>query len=105
MFYDKKPLESKPEKEQFFKNALKSADEHLATSKFFAGDALSLADLSVLGSLAFAEATDYDLSPYTNVQRWRKDAIAALPFYDELAKPSIEQLRGFIGFMKSQCTA
>lgn len=103
---EKKPASSRPDRANSFKNALKAADDHLANSKFFAGDFMSLADISVLTSVAFAEATDeWDLSPYKNVARWRKDAIAQLPFYDELVKQWVEGLRGFIQFMKSQMTA
>lgn len=66
---------------------------------------MSLADISILTSVMLAEVSEeWDLLPYKNLARWRMDVVAQLPFYEELAKPSVEQLRGFMTHFKSQAS-
>ena len=55
------------------KGALKVLDRHLASSAFAAGDALTIADLSLCGYLYFDEEIGFSLEPYANVNRWLDD--------------------------------
>jgi glutathione S-transferase len=55
-------------------NALKVLDARLATQKFVAGDAPSIADCTLLAAVDFAAFAGVEIEPaYQNVHRWMKD--------------------------------
>jgi glutathione S-transferase len=55
-------------------NALKVLDARLATQKFVAGDAPSIADCTLLAAIDFAAFAGVEIdSAYQNVHRWMKD--------------------------------
>ncbi|KAH6657524.1 glutathione S-transferase domain-containing protein [Truncatella angustata] len=55
-------------------NQLKLVDEHLAKSKWFAGEELSAADCMIMFSLSTLRGfSPVDLGPYPNILRWMKD--------------------------------
>ncbi|CAN5191028.1 glutathione S-transferase family protein [soil metagenome] len=58
--------------------ALTLMDDHLATRKWFVGDAPTLADICLFPYTSTAEDGGFDLSRYPNVSRWLTD-VAALP--------------------------
>ena len=71
MVYLKKPAsERDPEKVKRGEAALARMDRHLASSPFLVGDALTLADVSLLAYTRLAHEGGFDLLPYTALRRW-----------------------------------
>lgn len=91
-----------PQNEVNFKKALNTLDFFLANSKYVAGDSLTLADISILGSLTYAEAFQYDLTPYANVISWQANLKAELPYYEEINQVPAQILRGTVDFLKGK---
>jgi len=63
--------------------ALQFLDTFLSTSPYVAGDCLTLADLTILSTVTTYEVVGFDLSPYTNVNKWLAKAKAEAPCYEE----------------------
>jgi glutathione S-transferase len=70
---------------------LKHMDQHLANSKYLAGnEGVSIADMLIITEIdqLYPEAFAlYDYSPFPNVQRWVEDTRGALPSYEEVFEP------------------
>ncbi|MFX6335084.1 glutathione S-transferase C-terminal domain-containing protein, partial [Acinetobacter baumannii] len=58
--------------------ALDRMEAHLAASRFFAGDAVSLADVSLLASTRVAHEGGFELGRYAAIRRWIGEAEAYL---------------------------
>jgi glutathione S-transferase len=58
--------------------ALALMESHLAGHAFFAGDALSLADVALVAYTRLAPEGGFDLAPYPNVQAWIRRVEAVL---------------------------
>lgn len=65
--------------------ALGVMDQHLAQHEFFVGEVPSIADISLYAYTHVAEEGGFDLSEYTNIQRWFK-AFEAIPGYVVMAR-------------------
>ncbi|XP_049876687.1 glutathione S-transferase 1-like [Pectinophora gossypiella] len=63
-------------------NTLGFLDQFLSQSKWVAGDNFTIADTSIYSSLSSILAVGWDISAFTNIQRWVKDC-ATLPGYEE----------------------
>jgi glutathione S-transferase len=85
-----------PEKEKKVKEALQLLDDSLAKHTYVAGDKLTLADLSILASLTFAEVFDYDVSSYKNVKAWTDRLKKELPYYDEVNTEPITLFKSYV---------
>lgn len=85
-----------PEKEKKVKEALQLLDDALGNQGYVAGDHLTLADLSILASLSFAEVFDYSIDDYKNVTQWKERLKKELPYYDEVNKEPVENFRTFV---------
>src|ERR1700754_4902810 len=71
MVYLKKPAsELDPEKVKRGQAALARMEQHLASSRFLAGGAGSLADVSLLAYTRVAHEGGFDLGSYPHLQRW-----------------------------------
>ncbi|MFX9672871.1 glutathione S-transferase C-terminal domain-containing protein, partial [Acinetobacter baumannii] len=71
MVYLKKPAsELDPEKVKRVYAALARMEQHLGSSRFLAGEAASLADVSLLAYTRVAHEGGFDLAGYPSVQRW-----------------------------------
>ena len=71
MVYLKKPAsELDPEKVKRGYAALARMEQHLGSSRFLAGEAASLADVSLLAYTRVAHEGGFDLAGYPSVQRW-----------------------------------
>ncbi|KAI1285673.1 Glutathione S-transferase 1, isoform C [Halotydeus destructor] len=81
LFHGKEPEEGK---EQVFKDKLALLDGYLSGGKYVAGDALTIADLSVLASVSFLDVASYDLTPYANIVAWRARLELELPYNKEV---------------------
>ena len=51
-------------------------DAALSKTDFIAGDTLSIADTAMLAAMEPFETIGYDISSYTNIKRWRDNAMA-----------------------------
>src|SRR4051812_9310701 len=79
MVYLKKPAtELDPEKVKRGYAALTGMEQHLAKMRFLAGEAISLADVSLLAYTRVAHEGGFDLANYGAVRRWIGDAEQAL---------------------------
>lgn len=65
--------------------ALSVMEKHLAENKFFLGDNLTIADISLYAYTHVAEEGGFDLSEYVNIQRWFRD-FESVPHYIEMAR-------------------
>jgi glutathione S-transferase len=79
MVYLKKPVsELDPEKVKRGYAALVRMEQHLAASRFLAGETASLADVSLLAYTRVAHEGGFDLAGYPSVQRWIGESEKAL---------------------------
>ncbi|WOD38958.1 glutathione S-transferase family protein [Nodosilinea sp. E11] len=53
--------------------ALSVMEQHLAENKFFVGDTVTIADISLYAYTHVADEGGFDLSEYVNIQRWFRD--------------------------------
>jgi glutathione S-transferase len=67
-----------PGKQQSGRAALALMDEHLASHRFFVGDALTLADIALYAYTHVAPEGGFDLSPYPHLLVWL-DRVASHP--------------------------
>jgi glutathione S-transferase len=79
MVYLKRPAaELDPEKVKRGHAALARMEQHLSASRFLAGEAFSLADVSLLAYTRVAHQGGFDLAGHPSVRRWIGEAEAAL---------------------------
>lgn len=79
MVYLGKPAsELDPDKVKRGYAALTRMEQHLATSRFFVGDTLSLADIALLAYTRVAHEGGFDLGDCVALRRWIADAERAL---------------------------
>uniref|UniRef100_A0A1W7RAF5 Glutathione S-transferase 1 n=1 Tax=Hadrurus spadix TaxID=141984 RepID=A0A1W7RAF5_9SCOR len=95
-----------PEKEATLKTTVQVLEDFLEKSPYVAGDKLSLADISIIGTLSnarmFAEAIDFDFSAFPHIQAWAKKVKEQLPNYQEVTEPAEVQIKAFIEAKKQQ---
>lgn len=68
-------------------NALAVMDKHLADHQFFLGATATIADISLYAYTHVADEGGFDLSKYTNIQRWFKD-FERIPGYIKMSRDS-----------------
>jgi len=66
-------------------HALSVMEQHLAGNKFFVGANATIADISLYAYTHVAHEGGFDLSKYTNIQRWFKD-FERMPGYIKMAR-------------------
>ena len=66
----------------FYNRFVGVIDAQLGKTKYLAGDALSLADITLLAMLDPSEAAGFDITPYANVVKWR-NALKQEKFYTD----------------------
>ena len=75
MFYLKKPVSDlDPEKVKRGYAALDRMEQHLSATRFFTGEAVSLADVSLLAYTRVAHEGGFDLGRYAAIRRWIGEA-------------------------------
>lgn len=73
-FYEQDPDPKEVAKgEEAFHHVARVLDEHLEDRKYLAGDGLTLADISVISILTYAQQARLPLAPYQNIKRWYGD--------------------------------
>ncbi|WP_407809568.1 glutathione binding-like protein, partial [Staphylococcus aureus] len=79
-----------PEKEAALKTTVKTLDEMLEKTPYAAGDKLTVADISIIATLAnarmLAEAIEVDFSDLLHVQAWAKRVKEHFPYYQEITE-------------------
>lgn len=65
--------------------ALAVMDKHLTDNHFFLGDQATIADISLYAYTHVAGEGGFDLSGYTNIQRWFRD-FESIPGYIKMAR-------------------
>ena len=63
-------------------------DKHLAENRFFLGDQVTIADISLYAYTHVADEGGFDLSDYTQIQRWFRD-FEAIPGYVKMSRDSV----------------
>ena len=81
MHYEGKPASTRePGRVERGEQALDHMDTHLATTRWLAGQAISIADISLLAYTRVANEGGFELDGYPAIQRWLA-AIEAMPGY------------------------
>jgi glutathione S-transferase len=83
--------------ESKFRSNLDYLDQLLSKKQFVAGSSISLADISILGSLMFSCAARFDFSQWPNIDSWMTRMRALQPYDEVIAKPLIR----FTGYLDS----
>lgn len=74
----------------------------LGQQPYFAGDHLTVADLSLINTLTFPEFTyNFNFDAYPNIKKWMTKIKTELPFYEEVSKNGIEMLKSFAANLPS----
>ena len=101
-------VDAPEDKVNAFKNNLKLLDQLIGDNKYLTGNELTIADISVLASLALVEFFKVDLSEYSNLSRWHSSLKSELPYYeeinhfeDEYIADYLEKIKAFLLKMKA----
>lgn len=78
VYLKKQAAELDPDKVRRGHAALARMEQHLAASRFLAGEAVSLADVSLLAYTRLAHEGGFDLASYPSVRRWVGESGKAL---------------------------
>ena len=71
-------------------------DKFLEGQDFVAGKTLTLADLTIVVTVATYETVDYDFSKFKNVARWYAKVKSTIPKYQEITEPGIKGFRAYV---------
>lgn len=83
-----------PEKEAIMIEKIGIINTILGQHPYFGGNHISIADLSLINTLTLPEVTyNFDFGVFPNIKKWMARIKAELPFYDEVTKPGLEQLK------------
>ncbi|KAK9874736.1 hypothetical protein WA026_005549 [Henosepilachna vigintioctopunctata] len=91
------PLE--PMKLDKLKEAFDILNTILGTSKYAAGDKLTLADLSLVASVSTADVSGFDISKYPHVEKWYANIKATAPGYEEANGKNLEAYKAMVDFL------
>lgn len=80
---------------KFYERFVTIVDDQLSRNKYLAGDALSLADTTLLAFLDPSEVVGLDITPYKNVVKWR-DALKQEKFYTDSFTSYDDVLKGMM---------
>ncbi|XP_022239301.1 glutathione S-transferase 1-like [Limulus polyphemus] len=81
------------DQEKKLKEALGYFEQFIGDNNYVAGNSLTLADLSVLGSLTVLDLIDYKIEGFPKVQSWLQRMETELPYYNEVNKEPIEEFK------------
>lgn len=86
----------KPDEEAKFKAKLGTLDEILGEGDYAAGNSLSIADISIYGTVTHVDVIDYKLDDYPNVMIWRERVRAELIASYDVNEEPIAQLKEWL---------
>lgn len=75
-------------------DAFEFLNTFLASSKFAAGDHLTVADIALIATISSYEAASFDFSKYANVTRWYAATKAVCPGI-AINEAGVEQFKNF----------
>ncbi|XP_066140926.1 glutathione S-transferase 1-like [Euwallacea fornicatus] len=85
-----------PAKLEKINDAMKFLDIFLESSKYVAGDTLTVADLTIVATISTYDVVGYDLSPYKNITRWFENMKSAAPGYKEANEEGCIAFKGLV---------
>ena len=86
---------------KLLKENLKILDIIIGDMKYFVGDHLTIADLSVLATTHMLQSLGPDLEAYPNFKRWLTVLIAELPSYKKYCEIDLDEMMAFIKGMQA----
>jgi len=75
------------------KQSLEYLDQFLEDTRYVAGDHLTIADFSILGSISHLESMDFRIKSYCNVYKWAERLKIELPYYEKVNSDGIQKHR------------
>lgn len=90
-----------PEKYKRMEEGMGYFETALEGHKYAIGDNLTIADLTLIATVATFEIADFPLKNYPNVQRWYATCKATAPGFEENAKGA-EEFRPFFAKLKKE---
>lgn len=85
-----------PQKGEHLQEKVSILNQILQDHPYVAGSKKTIADFTVLQSVASLDAYSYDLKPFPAIQKWYRKLHQELPYYDELMSKGVEELREYI---------
>nr|XP_042905060.1 glutathione S-transferase 1-like isoform X2 [Parasteatoda tepidariorum] len=82
-----------PEKKEAFEKTLAFLEEFLSKTPYVAGDHLTVADLSILASLTFAELKDFSYAAYPKITAWLNKMKSEVPDFKEINEIPINEFK------------
>ncbi|RWS03615.1 Glutathione S-transferase 1:-like isoform C, partial [Dinothrombium tinctorium] len=95
-------MPTKKSDEEKFRKSLSILDTILSKQKFVASDALSIADLSIIASLSYAESAEFDFTEFTHVKNWMTMLKTTLSYYDEVNSEAIKSFTSYLKMKKQE---
>lgn len=90
-----------PEKYKKLEEGMGFFEKSLDGQKYAVGDNLTIADLTLIATIATFEIADFSLENYPNVKRWYATCKATAPGFDENAAGA-EEFRSFFTNLKKE---
>ncbi|XP_067136272.1 glutathione S-transferase 1-like [Centruroides vittatus] len=84
------------EKRKILKDSTAILDEILSKSQYTAADHVTLADLSILAGIGFAEVMDIDFSEFKHIKNWKEKLEKELPYYKEVNEKALEDFKDYL---------
>lgn len=90
--------EINPESEKEFREVLAKLDKELEKSgkKFYIGDDLTIADISLAAEFSFLKSFEYDVSEFKSLTAYLNGLKASIPKYSEINDKPVENLANYI---------
>jgi len=74
----------------------------VSESAYVCGNELSIADISILASISLLESSDYPLTDWVNIIKWRSTLEKELPYYEEINRKAIDNVRQYIKYKMNE---
>ena len=85
-----------PKKMESIDTAFSLLDKFLEGQDFVAGKTVTLADLTIVVTVATCEVVKYDFSKFKNVTRWYAKVKSTIPKYQEITENGIKVFKSFV---------
>ncbi|KAL2714501.1 glutathione S-transferase [Vespula squamosa] len=82
--------------------ALEFLDKFLENENYVAGKNMTIADHSITATITNLELIDYDLSKFTNINKWFKRMKSEIVKYDEICLEGIKALRSIVDIVSKK---
>ncbi|XP_042905063.1 glutathione S-transferase 1 isoform X3 [Parasteatoda tepidariorum] len=82
-----------PEKKEAYEKTVAFLEEFLSKTPYVAGDHLTVADLSILASLTFAELDDFSYAAYPKITAWLNKMKSEVPDFKEINEIPLNEFR------------